>query len=267
MPAFVNAANASSGAGVTSLALAATSLTGGNDIVIAVSIKDTTVSVSSITDTAGNTYTLKSSVNNSTDIRCEEWGAHNVTGNGSNIVTVNFSGSTICAIASAQYSSVNAFGNTGTNTGTNQHPYSSLLTQNANDFAVVAIAWAASSTDTVAASTGNLRTSKVDAGGGTTAAVAICDFTTPGIATLMASGKLSVSRPWAGVAVNLRTATTAATNKSYEGRLPIMAVVTLAAGTTNLYVRNVRMPLAGISTGTAPSPDNGQGFPPRNLAG
>jgi hypothetical protein len=259
--AAVNGATASSAAGVTSLALAATSLTAANDIVIAVCIITTTVSVSSITDTAGNTYTQKTAGNNSTNVREEVWTSHNVTGNGSNVVTVNFSGSTACAIASEQYSGVNAIGNTGTSTGTNQYPNASALTQNASDFVVVGIAIAGASTDTISANTGNLRQSIVDAGGGTIPEVAIVDNTSLGIVTVRGDVKSNVTnRPWAAGAVNLRTSVTGATENNYTGTLPIMNEPSLGDGTTNVDLRYVKMPSREVPA-VSESPSAGQIFP------
>lgn len=84
------------GSGATSIATAATSLTGGNLAVVFVR-NNNGQTVSSITDTASNTYTLaiSSRVNSGGNIgvNLEVWYAKNVTGNGSNITTVNYSAS------------------------------------------------------------------------------------------------------------------------------------------------------------------------------
>ena len=60
----------------TTLTFGSFSATAGQDVIVAVAILTTSVSVSTITDTAGNTYTLKSGVNNSASVRAEIWEAH-----------------------------------------------------------------------------------------------------------------------------------------------------------------------------------------------
>jgi hypothetical protein len=99
-------------AGVTaSNASAATSIVTGTfaasyarDLVVAVALANTAASVSSITDTAGNTYALKSSATNGSSVRVELWQSQNITGNASNAVTVNVSASSLLAVAVQEYS-------------------------------------------------------------------------------------------------------------------------------------------------------------------
>lgn len=92
--AFVNAASGISNLGggtTTSYALPATSLTAGNLIVVCINGQPPDVNsdyVTSIADTAGNTYTrISGKANGSSDARMEVWYAKNVAGNASNIVT------------------------------------------------------------------------------------------------------------------------------------------------------------------------------------
>lgn len=66
----------------------------GNLIVVGVRwYRSSAQDISSVVDTAGNTYTFISSKNDGAD-QVELWYAYNVTGNASNVVTVTFSGIT-----------------------------------------------------------------------------------------------------------------------------------------------------------------------------
>lgn len=91
----------------TSISASAISAITGNFIVVSVraySIKDNFVS--SVTDTAGNTYTKATSILQSGD-GLELWYAYNITGNASNVITANLDGSyRYRYIIAAQYSGV-----------------------------------------------------------------------------------------------------------------------------------------------------------------
>lgn len=81
----------------SSFTLTAFSVTTGNCIVVAVAGGDATAgdrAVSSITDTAGNSYSrLGNQYDNTTyTSRIEIWAAFNITGNASNVITVTFGG-------------------------------------------------------------------------------------------------------------------------------------------------------------------------------
>jgi hypothetical protein len=95
------AANDSSGS-ATSKALPSFNTTIGQDIVVAVALGSTSSSVTSITDTKGNTYTLKKA-QNGTGVRTELWQSRNVGAQTSNIITVHFSPATTVAIAAEEY--------------------------------------------------------------------------------------------------------------------------------------------------------------------
>jgi hypothetical protein len=71
-------------------------------IVVGVAILTTTVSISSVTDTSGNVWVLKSAINSGTTVRVELWET-TLSRNGSPVVTVNFSGSTLASAALEQY--------------------------------------------------------------------------------------------------------------------------------------------------------------------
>jgi hypothetical protein len=91
--AYVNGNNAS--ASGTTIVFPATGATSGNCIVVAVAANDATAAnrtVSSISDTAGNSYAILGSSYTNGNNRLEIWAAFNITGNASNIVTVTFGG-------------------------------------------------------------------------------------------------------------------------------------------------------------------------------
>jgi hypothetical protein len=96
---------ANSSVATTAMGLPALTITRGWDIIVAVAIANNAVSVSTITDTALNTYVLKSSMNGST-VRVETWQAHNCPQQTNNIITVNLSGSSAVAAAFETYSGV-----------------------------------------------------------------------------------------------------------------------------------------------------------------
>lgn len=73
----------------SSIALPATSLTTGNFIVVATRWLPNSSTITSITDTAGNTYVKAiGRTATSSGTRVEMWYAYNVTGNASNVVTI-----------------------------------------------------------------------------------------------------------------------------------------------------------------------------------
>lgn len=156
--AYVNSAcgdaSGAYGTAATSVATAATSLTGGNTLLVFT--RQATGSVSSISDTAGNTFTAVTGSGNvsGSSTKMEFWYAKNVTGNGSNVVTANFSTSTggrvVCTVqlsgasttAPINYASAGRSVTTGTDITSN--PY----TTNAADAVLVACANIDATTDT-----------------------------------------------------------------------------------------------------------------------
>jgi hypothetical protein len=97
-----------SGGSSTNLAVTAASLTAGNFIVVGTRTYTGEKTVTSVTDTAGNTY-YKASGRQATytTTRTEIWYAYNVLGNASNTVTVNMSaGVQYWGVVTAQYSGI-----------------------------------------------------------------------------------------------------------------------------------------------------------------
>ena len=94
--AFVNEAHLYVSGASTTIAAAAGNHTSGNLLVVLV-VGWFTGTVSSVSDTAGNTYTwtgLRSTYYTADDGFVEIWYAKNITGNASNVVTATYSGST-----------------------------------------------------------------------------------------------------------------------------------------------------------------------------
>ena len=201
----------------TTLSFGAFASTATQTITVAVAILTTTVSVSTITDTALNTYTLKSSQNNSTNVRVELWEASNIAANAANVILVTMSGASLASAAFEEYAGSTAIGNVGTPaTGSNGYPQAGAATQDTSSWVITAVAAATTSGDTFAAQLGTLRRSLVPAL--TTAAVALIDntsvITSP---ALRGMTSLSTARNWAATALELRsgiTATTAVESKT-----------------------------------------------------
>ncbi len=105
--AFVNATGANDATSALTIATPALSVTAGNTIIVSVSSYTATKrTVSSITDTAGNTYTRCGNQEAGDASHDQEvWVAANILGNASNVVTVTFSGSAAWRyVIAAQYS-------------------------------------------------------------------------------------------------------------------------------------------------------------------
>lgn len=101
--AYVNSATPITAGSGAAVAFGATSLTGGNALVVVIRWSSA-VTVSSITDTALNTYTQVKTQNMGSD-HSAMWYAQGVTGNASNVVTINFSAAATNVYAvNAQYS-------------------------------------------------------------------------------------------------------------------------------------------------------------------
>ncbi len=98
------------GASSSSLAVSAASLTTGNFIVVGLRFYNpgNNITVTSITDTAGNTYTKATGRQGTyTTTRGETWYAKNTTANGSNVVTVHTSSAVqYWGVVTTQYSGI-----------------------------------------------------------------------------------------------------------------------------------------------------------------
>ncbi len=140
--ARVNSASLGDNAAAATIAAPATSHTAGNLLVVYIAWAGTTVTVTGITDTAGNTYSqctgaLASDVNAG---RSDLWFAKNIAGNASNVVTVTFSASIdFRRIAVFQYSGADtvspfevAVNTSGTGTSLTSPSFSPAASGNVN---------------------------------------------------------------------------------------------------------------------------------------
>lgn len=116
--------SSSDGQGISSVATAALPVTPGNCLVIAIGKRPNTVTITGVTDTAGNTYTRRGPVVSNTtspSLAVEIWTSQaSCLGHAANVVTVAASGSPLkLGAVQAQYTGVGGFGvgNETTNTG------------------------------------------------------------------------------------------------------------------------------------------------------
>ncbi len=91
---------------VSAIAGAAFPTIAGSTLVVAVSLADTTSSVSSITDNAGNTFHHMVDASNDGNVRVEIWQSQGIIGYAVNYVTVSFSTPTICSMVVWEFSGV-----------------------------------------------------------------------------------------------------------------------------------------------------------------
>jgi len=202
MAITVTTGSAANSASAASLALPSFNLTAGQDVVVAVSLGSTSSSVTSITDTKGNTYTQKSAVNGS-GIRTEIWASHAVGVQVGNIITINVSPNTTIAGAAEEYAGVSSYGNTGTGSGTDQHMQGSAATQDKSNFVLCAMGFVAQSGDTLTAVIGTSRQSSIPAA--TRVGIALYDNTMITQGTIRDYARISTARNWAVATVELRS--------------------------------------------------------------
>ena len=199
----------------TSKALSAFSVTTGRKVVVAVALDDTTKSVTSITDTAGNTYVSVGAING-TGVRTEIWRSTTTASNGTNVVTINVSGACNIAGAAEEYSGATNYGNTGTSTGNSRTLGVTALTQDGGSYVTGALGFACVSGDTLTALLGTSRQSSIPAA--TAVGVALYDNTVSFIATVETLTRISTARQWAAHSLELRSGTTPDVPTFPEGR-------------------------------------------------
>jgi hypothetical protein len=99
----------SGGSAVSTIAADAQNAVAGNLMVVGIRPGSSATTVTSVTDTAMNTYTQCPSARSNTSASTDIWYAKNITGNSANVVTANLSGATsFSTIAAMQYSGANA---------------------------------------------------------------------------------------------------------------------------------------------------------------
>jgi hypothetical protein len=201
-----SAANSSSS--VSSLALPSFNIAASQHTVVSIALGSTSSSVTSITDTKGNTYTQKAGVNG-TGVRGEIWACANSGAQTSNIITVNISPSTTISAQAEQRSGVGSFGNTATAVGTSTIPKVLDTIQEGSNWVIAGIGFACQSGDTLTATEGVSRQSSIPAA--TATGGAQYDNTANGVGQLPNSARISTSRNWAAVALELRASGAVAT--------------------------------------------------------
>lgn len=207
--------SAANSASAASLALPSFNLTAGQGVIVAVVLGSISSSVTSITDTKGNTYALVVA-KNQTNVRIEIWKSLSVGVQVANIITINVSPNTTLAGAAEEYAGISSLGNTGTNgnAGTVNMEVS-VVTQDGSNFAVGAFGFAAQSGDTLTALLGTSRQSSIPAA--TRPGVALYDLSSVVDATITDMARISASREWATAGVELRSGGAAVTATDYGG--------------------------------------------------
>lgn len=209
---------AGSAGAVGSLACSSFNTTNTGRIVVVVVLLDDTKSVSTVTDTAGASYSLISAYNVNATLRLEYWRCDTpLTKTGDVITATLASGTTSIAIAAEQYTGdVGVETGAPTTTGTSFYPTGSFTTTDENDFAVVLIGFNGASTDTITQTLGTKRQSAVGSSGA--AGVALVDNTESIEGTLPGSVLLSVSRTWGTVSLGLQATTTVGAYNMWDGK-------------------------------------------------
>lgn len=192
---------------VSSLAVNAASQVTGNQgaLCIAIDYAGPNVTVSSVTDASGSTWTFRAGVTNAGEVRIELWTTSNFLGNATN-VTTNLSGTADSITTSvAAFSGVANIGNTNTATGNSTTPSVSVTTQDANNFVVGCHGYRDSTGVTWSANTGTIR-QEYGATGPSAAGLALITNTSVSPASTTTSATLGSSKQWGSAIAELRSA-------------------------------------------------------------
>lgn len=194
-------------------ALASFTLTVGRNVYVVVGLDSTATSVTSITDTKGNSYTLVRA-KNGTGVRVELWRSLSVGAQVANIITINVSPNSNIAGGAEEYSGVSSQGNQAdAAVASDANPILSDATQDGANVVIYGIAFPCVSGDTLTAVLGTERQKSIPAA--TAVGVALYDNTSVSDATIQALGRISTTRGWAMVAVELRSGGAAVTLVDY----------------------------------------------------
>lgn len=209
-------AAANSSVAVASKALGSFNLTALQTVVVAIALGSTSSSISTVTDTKGNTY-VKQAAQNGTGIRIEIWTSLSVAVQTSNIITANITGgNTTIALAAEEYAGVTAIGNNGVINGGSSsiNMYeNNVLTTQASNFVVGALGFTCVSGDTLTAVLGTSRQSSIPAA--TAVGIALYDNTSVLNCIIPVAARISTARNWATAAVELKSGGTANSAISY----------------------------------------------------
>lgn len=209
-------------------------------IVMVAILNGSSQTVSSVTDTAGNTYTSRGAQSNGTSARIEVWASDNITGNAANKVTVNMSAAANIAVSvvyvtgqvAAHGISVVGVGNTGS-----VSPGSAIVVTTGNS-TLCLMACAVGAANAQAASGDSLVQQKTGTGVGVgtfSANVATpqsktlsCTFTSVAWAAIAFSVQPPVTGPGAATSPQA-VATVIASSKASGAGTPLHAVATVIA--------------------------------------
>lgn len=195
---FTTSGSTSNGSATSSITFTAFVSTVGQKLALGIALGDITQTVTSITDTAGNTYLFSYGLNQST-VRTELWVVNSMIANAANVITVNFSSPVLASGAFGEYAGPTGFTPPPFETGgPSATPGASVNSVGSNDWMVAFFGVATQSTDTFTPSHGNLRQSIIPAL--TSVSMFMMDITSPLSGTIAVYGTLSVSRQWAAVA-------------------------------------------------------------------
>lgn len=252
----------SDNAAVTSLAAGGFTAVASAKTVVAIGWLDSAISISSVTTNGTGTY-------GGDTIYFPAYGLNlayyrsitNESSGAGRIITANFSGATACAIAVQQYSGVGV-GVTYPTVNMQQNVTAFMQGrqdgEDAGDFILSFMAFAASASDTIAASVGNLRRSTVGAAGG--AGVALVDTgAIVGGGSFLNEAKLTGNRQWGVITRGLVSGDSGiASYEDYQGVTPIMGSPT----TKDVIVVSAFMPEGNSGGILPPGGAHGQIFPP-----
>jgi hypothetical protein len=202
--AAVAGTSKNSSVAVSSLAMTSVTTVTGEDVLIGVVLGSTSVSVSSISKSAG-TYTgdtLLTSLN-AGGIRIELWKTHAAAG-AATVFTVNLTGgTTTIAVALERYSGISSFGNVHSISGSNAAVFDNVQTQDAVNFVVGVIGFSCQSGDTLTAKSGTSRQSSIPAA--TAVGVALYDSSSILIGKVPLQSQISTARAWSIGLAELRS--------------------------------------------------------------
>jgi len=183
---------------------AGTAVAQGTDLVgkvnvVVVAVGSSSASVTTVQENSGNSGYTKRAFLTAGAARIEIWTAPvALAATGSIIATLSATVKAACAHAT--YVGVAGFGSTTTASGTNANPSTAALTtQDPNNVVVGGFAWTSTAASGSSCGTGTLRQTAA----ATTAAVALCDTTSPATASLTTQ-PTHVSGQWAAAALELR---------------------------------------------------------------
>jgi large repetitive protein len=249
---FTSGSAASSASAVSSLALPSFNLTAGQGVIVGITLGSTSSSVSGITDTKGNSYSLIASVNG-TGVRTELWKSLSVGAQTSNVITVNISGATSVSAQAAQYAGVSALGASATNSGSNFIPQQRESTTQGNNWIVGELGFVTAASTTQTALAGNSREVSIAA---SSVGGSLYDSTCAGDANLLLQNQLNSSQNWASVSVELQTGGASVTFNSYASVLSasIQSGLLLPNSTAWFLLTSVEGPPGFVIFPNAPIP-------------